>query len=687
MSIEAPYNFVPLNKEVFYPEWDRQVSHDIPFSDGESGKIKIHIKAESPLFIRNHSDNKDKPSKEFCHIINADGAKEYYIPATSMKGMIHNIVEIMGFAKIRLDEERHKEPLSVRDMTPKQYCEDSSVRRMKDCPQQQKIDLYSSPVVATAQKCGFLVKKNGVYKLEDCGKVVVINHQELKNSFNINVKFMQKASEKYNMYSNRAIEVDTFAVKQQTKAKKGSKKKAEIIFTGDITNKKHEFVFITNGKILDVGDEIVKSFKSVYIQDIDSDLGQYWKNKSKIPVFYTTNAKGKLKAIGLTQIFKLAYNKTLLEAAKQETKKDRYDLAETLFGYVDGTRALKGRVVFSHFKSTTVSFGKNTEQVLGSPNPTYYPNYIEQEDLNGIKLKRYTTLMDDATIRGYKRYPLQDTIQSYPLPKNDKGEVNHDVATKFHPLDTGTTFEGFLHFHNLKKAEIGALLSALTFHNQGKNYMHNIGMAKSLGYGKISITLEKFTYSERLKKENQTEYIESFEEMMNSWSEKTYTTWKESTQIQNLLAMHNNSNAKSLEYQSLKNSKTGKNDFILAKQKREYLEPYVRSQIIKVLKKTPVVEEKVVCVKPDGISKTKMRVTLRESWLRVFKIPYNIHDVKYFNQQKSEFIEDAQAKNVYQKIKDYRNMQHICKYIELFFANAVEPEDQIALYKAVQKLK
>jgi hypothetical protein len=41
MSIKSPYNFVPAPTEdqVFKPEWADQVSHDIPFSDGESGEI------------------------------------------------------------------------------------------------------------------------------------------------------------------------------------------------------------------------------------------------------------------------------------------------------------------------------------------------------------------------------------------------------------------------------------------------------------------------------------------------------------------------------------------------------------------------------------------------------------------------------------------------------------------------
>ena len=113
--ITAPYNFVPLNKEIFYPSWSnngKEISHDIPFEDGESGEIDITITAKTPIFIRNHyqegdefyKNNDMKISKEFCHIKTLDGAKQFYIPGSSLKGTIRNVLEIMSFGKIRVDK-------------------------------------------------------------------------------------------------------------------------------------------------------------------------------------------------------------------------------------------------------------------------------------------------------------------------------------------------------------------------------------------------------------------------------------------------------------------------------------------------------------------------------------------------------------------------------------------------------
>jgi len=107
--IKAPYNFVPVSEKVFFPEWADRVSHDIPFSDAESGVICITITAKSPIFIRDHEN-----SEEFCHYKTNDGGKEYYIPGSSIKGMVRNVLEIMSFSKMSFIDDK---TYAVRDLS------------------------------------------------------------------------------------------------------------------------------------------------------------------------------------------------------------------------------------------------------------------------------------------------------------------------------------------------------------------------------------------------------------------------------------------------------------------------------------------------------------------------------------------------------------------------------------------
>jgi len=125
---------------------------------------------------------------------------------------------------------------------------------------------------------------------------------------------------------------------------------------------------------------------------------------------------------------------------------------------------------------------KEKSEVLSSPKASYYPTYIRQNmGENGKILGRtHKTFMDDQPeIAGWKRYPVHaNGVKSNPKP----AKTSDKVLTKFIPLKEGVIFEGTIRYHNLRKEELGALLSALTFHNT-ENTFHSIGMAKPLGYG------------------------------------------------------------------------------------------------------------------------------------------------------------------------------------------------------------
>ena len=111
MKITAPYNFVPLNEKVFYPSWSEQVSQDLPFSDSEDGVIEVKLKNVSPLFTRDGA-----LEKHSAHIIGKDGKRHYFIPGTTIKGMLREIVEIMSFGKMQEDKDFQNRWFGYRDV-------------------------------------------------------------------------------------------------------------------------------------------------------------------------------------------------------------------------------------------------------------------------------------------------------------------------------------------------------------------------------------------------------------------------------------------------------------------------------------------------------------------------------------------------------------------------------------------
>jgi len=589
--ITAPFNFVPLNKKIFFPDWAEKVSHDIPFSDGESGVIDITITAKSPIFIRNHSNDKNNSSTEFC---NYNG--EYYIPSTSIKGMVRNVLEIMSFSKM---SQFNDDTYAVRDLrNPKLYMSNMKIE-----------NLY----------CGWLQKDGDKYILEDCGKPGRIRQEEIGQALNVKFaenfrekqfkedlknksknptsEFIKTAKYKYELLKNKKL---TFKFKSLPANNKIDKreiykidnkgKDGTIVLTGQASGRKnrgkfdakiYEFIFFKPISRLEVDETVFKKFKFAYF-DGESNASEDWKwrkkqldNNEKIPVFFQKR-EGKVEHIGLSYLYKLPYKHSVKDGIDNIHKNNtKLDLVETIFGFANENNALKGRIQFSHFKAKGNPISLELKhEILGTPRASYYPIYVKQNPNN-----LFTTFMDDDfSIAGWKRYPVQCGLKSYPAPVDKHGKVNEKVGTTFRPLKEGTVFTGKLRYHNLTKIELGALLSALTFHNT-QNCFHNIGMAKSLGYGKIELKVEGIEVEE---------YLKIFELKINEQIEN----WHNQEQLLELLTMateQKNVNDSIWNYMSLTQFTDHKR-----RGQEEYLSPYSEFEnITKVFVKSLLSKEEL----------------------------------------------------------------------------------------------
>ena len=150
--IRSPYNFIPLEKEVFIPDWIDQISHDIPFSDGVSGKITLEMEAQTPVFVRNGQVG-DTVDNSFSRT----NDNRYFIPGTSIKGTIRNVLEIISHGKMRTNK---NQLFAQREWGNSQ--------------------LYNLKSKQTNFKCGWLKwdKENGYY-IVDCGKPYRIGHDRI----------------------------------------------------------------------------------------------------------------------------------------------------------------------------------------------------------------------------------------------------------------------------------------------------------------------------------------------------------------------------------------------------------------------------------------------------------------------------------------------------------------------------
>ena len=525
LEIKAPYNFVPIAEKCYFPEWANCISHDIPFSDGVSGSIDIKITAETPIYVRNGSS--DPAEKSFSQ----NSAGRYFIPGTSIKGEIRNVLEILSFGKMT----------QVQDMR-------FGIRTF------ERGSGYSDKLRKV--QCGWLCKdiRNEKYELEICGEPYRVTDIEIDRFFKTplasfcgtmvyepkyeiegkkckieDIKkddYIKTASVKYEIFGSKTIQVNF-----RPEEKKGDKynkriciidqnsnSKGSLIFTGQSSKrywdrkgergngKQYEFVFPEEiKKTVTVPNEIIEDFK--YIHRENYDYLNLWREDLEsgeyaIPVFFTMTGND-INAIGLTYMFKYPSNHHVYSAIPEELLSlRRKDLAECIFGYTSNDKSLKTRVFFKHaFLNGGARELDLRKEVLASPKPSFSGTYLENATWNNS---------GGVRISGRKRYPVRNRVVSGTL-----GNGNNE--TTFVPLDRGAVFCERIIFHNLRPVELGALLSAITFHGREECF-HSIGMAKPLGYGKVKIEVENLrTDSEKSLDDFLNDFVSVMERFTPGW--------------------------------------------------------------------------------------------------------------------------------------------------------------------------
>lgn len=596
MPVKSVYNFVPAPKEseVFCPDWANHVNHDLPFSDGESGEIDITITAETPIFIRN-GHSKEEEMNEFAHYV-INGEKKYFIPATSLKGMFRNVLEIMTNSKLsQLNNHRH----AIRQ-----------IMKTKDTVIDEGYELSQDEVKRQIQ-CGYLIKRGEKYFIHSCGAPLKIRYTDIDGKFkkgfekqfgvsdeaNIKENFGNRtAAYKYKLLEGKELEgrFEIHPLDEDEKQKSWMSKfqplryarycneseensfDGRIVLVGQASNynistaRRGEYVF--RGKKSEVlGND--KNSIEVPIDKIDDfkfvnrdEKGEsqelkdwaFWKKHiiEGIPVFFRVKEiKGNIEIIdfGLSFMYKQPARYKVKDFLLKYSEK--MDLAETIFGSINKGQESKGRVFIGH-ACCIEEAPKVLDKVvvtLGSPKSSFTPFYLKQDGGNG-KTKSFNTYNSyNVELKGFKRYPMKKKI----LPHLGESEK---LQSHFIPLNAGNKFKAIVRFHNLRPLELGALLSTITLGNTDATF-HNLGYAKPLGYGFIKINNIKLS---GVKKEL-LHYTKIFiVEMLARFGE----SWK--NRINELLSMSivpDTNMQFQLEYNDLK-------DFQEIKNNGEYLQDY-----------------------------------------------------------------------------------------------------------------
>lgn len=551
--IKAPYNFVPLENRAFYPSWANLISQDIPFEDGVSGSIEYTIEAETPIFVRNGYTDREHPDSTFSKT--HDG--KFFIPSTSIKGEIRNVLEILSFGKMTQVQDAR---FGIRDLsnTPegrfyrqkiqnvhcgwlyKRLAEDGSVEYLiNDCGTPGRIapevidKHYSTALAAFGQNLAL----NRQYADNDDEEKLRSAYNKYENILNISLESQDIEKRLSGTFSTVPDNYNRIIADFSSNGKNGC-----IVVTGQPSKrdpesrrgKYYEFVFFESNTNENekVESQIIDDFITIHKNNYDyKNIWKRYLNEGKrVPVFFMrrNGNLGPIDAIGLAYMFRIPTANFIKGAIPIELQSNRRkDLAECIFGTAkESLKQLKGRVNISHaFACGTPAECDIVTTILGSPKPSYGPLYASSGTWNDA----------NAQIKGRKRYPVRTTI----LPPN---EGTDSQTCKFKPLAQGTSFKGRITFHNLKECELGALIAALTF-NGHPECCHSIGEAKPLGYGKVKISIDKlsvisikdiFAKTDDPTQQETDYYFNKFKDVM---TENIGTGWEDSNSIRELCAM------------------------------------------------------------------------------------------------------------------------------------------------------
>ncbi len=544
MALTSPYNFVPLNSKVYIPDWYDLVSQDIPFEDGEDGYIELTWHNDSPLFIR----NKDKDDPEHAPM-NING--HYFIPGSSIKGMLRNVLSILAFGKMAKGEQYQDRFFGHREIGSGATEHTNYLEKMGQA------------------KCGWLEmyidEKSGEerYRLHQCiddFKPILIN----KNPDDPSEDYVKKHFPGYDKKGtpglrNKAIYEECH--EWFPEIERGYR----LYVSGKMNGKEHEVLVPTETERcipLDNDFDFVSKFFDVYEPSPDFEIFKKLLKTEKIPVFYVQENDA-VVALGMGRMFRYPYEKGIKAIVEKEdkdqgkaenpkendaTKSIERDLCETIFGWI-GTDSTKGRVQFSNAwakEEVPSEQLKEANGVLGQPKASFYPLYIKQEK----GAKTYNSYSSkDIQISGRKRYRIHKGSSTMDLPQ---GNGNENTKTTIKAIPAGNDFKMRINVHNLRPIEIGALLSAITFH-KATNVYHNIGAAKSFGYGKLHCDVASIKLVGFKKEVN--EYLEDFELEMEK---KCCPNWVNTEQIRKLLGImseHNDADLKMMELKEYTNIK------------------------------------------------------------------------------------------------------------------------------------
>lgn len=547
----APYNFIPLPEKMVVaqppPDHDSYQPEPVAYT----GWIECELETCSPTYIRGMLTEKQFASfgqagpdqlteEQKKEMANFFGVVENVplIPGSSLRGMIRQLVEIVGHGRMRY-------------VSPTPTFTYRAVAAQNDDPLREP---YREVVGAFARnvRAGILEKRGDAWWIQPTLLPSSLNLAEKGAFLKIKERDIPAKSIPglYRLNSpdyRPAWHYVSFDVEDR-RGKQGRYTAVTRIGSRD-ANHRHEGILVCSGNMMETGDktnrknhalilakdgrarpvqidpQAVQDYRdglTPFQEELDAWGGKGWGClKDGAPVFYVPEGSV-VRYFGHSPNFRIPARLNLPGETRAANPRDfvpahlrenpQPDLADAIFGWVEerekgkvigppGQRA--GRVFFSDARC--VAGQENvwykaeaiTPHVLSGPKATTFQHYLVQDGRapgqnshhpdSKVNLAHYGTPPNETQIRGYKQYWHKGR---QPDLEASATELKHPKQlTRIKPVRAGVCFQFKVHFENLRPEELGLLWWVLALPGEpGKEYRHKLGMGKPLGMGGVLIS-------------------------------------------------------------------------------------------------------------------------------------------------------------------------------------------------------
>ena len=543
---QYPYNFVSLKYENNVVDKRKRVLGK------NTGKLVCKLINKTPLFIMGETNqNRNHTEEKFYR---EEGVTT--IPASSLKGAVRNIIDVLTDSVIRnVEDEKLEQRMGAGKF-------ESVFGIIESLPENGK-----KGIIVEAEKIKVKTKDkievgNKKFKFEDRG-------QEFSRKYSYKDGLIERVKLKDSIYNLKETEIKikpgvTIVEKLINNSKEyknyltGNENGVQGVlwFSSPIYGKIHEKLLIPkkNGRKFEFSKEEYEDFKYIIKQraerikngkDINSSTFYYDKNlEIGDPVLFEVKDGKMAEHLAFSEIPRLRYQFSPFDLVPEEFRPgdslENLSFSERLFGTIgDNTKkdegkkeelvALSGRVFFEDAKNYNFKMIDDKNLIIlkafGEPHPTLTTFYLDNTD------KDYND-NEGIHIRGRKFYwhhkdkigtPFSKYRKSVEMPKDTKGENKFAYNSSLELMDINNEFEFEVHFENLTDEELGVLIYAIELED---GLLHKIGKGKAFGFGSCKIEIKEFLL------ENKDKYkdflIEPFEkeskkeDYINKAKEKKY---------------------------------------------------------------------------------------------------------------------------------------------------------------------